>query len=64
MTGTRLFPAAVSPVVVQPGTREAKRPVLSDIAIAQAATARPIGEIATKLGILPAELVPYGHTKA
>ncbi len=40
------------------------RPVPSDIAIAQAATPRPIGEIAAEVGILPAELEPYGHTKA
>ena len=40
------------------------RPVPSDIAIAQAATPRPIGEIAAGVGILPAELEPYGHTKA
>jgi formyltetrahydrofolate synthetase len=41
-----------------------KRPVPSDIAIAQAATPRPISEIAEELGILPTELEPYGHTKA
>ena len=40
------------------------RPVPSDIAIAQAATPRPIGQIAEELGILTSELEPYGHTKA
>ncbi len=64
MTGTNLVRPAAAPVVVQPGTRDAKRPVPSDIAIAQAATVRPIGEIAARLGILPEELEPYGHTKA
>ncbi len=41
-----------------------KRPVPSDIAIAQAAVPRPIDEIAEELGILKSELEPYGHTKA
>lgn len=41
-----------------------KRPVPSDIAIAQAAAPRPIAEIAEELGILKGELEPYGHTKA
>lgn len=41
-----------------------KRPVPSDIAIAQAAVPRPIAEIADELGILTSELEPYGHTKA
>ncbi|HVU64686.1 MAG TPA: formate--tetrahydrofolate ligase [Phycisphaerales bacterium] len=40
------------------------RPVPSDIAIAQAATVRPIAEIAADLGIMPGEFEPYGHTKA
>ncbi len=38
--------------------------VPSDIAIAQAATLRPIVEVAAELGLTPDELVPYGHTKA
>ena len=38
---------------------------LSDLQIAQAATLAPIAEIARhKLGIDPAKLIPYGHTKA
>ncbi|MBS0198460.1 MAG: formate--tetrahydrofolate ligase [Planctomycetes bacterium] len=41
-----------------------KRPVPSDIAIAQAATPRPIMELAEELGIHADELEPYGHTKA
>ncbi len=41
-----------------------KRPVPSDIAIAQAAVPRPIAEIAEELGILKSEFEPYGHTKA
>lgn len=41
-----------------------KRPVPSDIAIAQAATPRPIAELAEELGILSSELEPYGYTKA
>ncbi|CAG0985012.1 formate--tetrahydrofolate ligase [Phycisphaerales bacterium] len=41
-----------------------KRPVPSDIAIAQSVTPRPISEIADDAGILQSELEPYGHTKA
>jgi len=37
---------------------------LSDIKIAQAATAQPIAEIGAKLGIPLEALLPYGHTKA
>ncbi len=36
----------------------------SDIEIAQAATMRPIGEIAAKLGIPNSAVSPYGHYKA
>lgn len=40
-------------------------PVPADIEIAEAAHLRPIAEIASeRLGIDPADLVPYGHTKA
>ena len=38
--------------------------VKSDIEIAQAATLKPIQEIADKLGIPQESLVPYGHDKA
>jgi len=38
--------------------------VKSDIAIAQAASVRPISEIADKLGIPPESLIPYGNDKA
>ena len=38
--------------------------VKSDIAIARAATKKPIREIAAKLDIPEADLVPYGHDKA
>jgi formate--tetrahydrofolate ligase len=38
--------------------------VPSDIAIAQAATLRPIAEVAATLGLTPDDLIPYGHTKA
>jgi len=38
--------------------------VKSDIEIAQAATVRPITEIAATLGIGPEALIPYGHDKA
>jgi formate--tetrahydrofolate ligase len=37
---------------------------MSDIEIARAATIKPIGEIADKLGIPKDALVPFGHTKA
>ena len=37
---------------------------MNDIDIAQAATIKPIGEIADKLGIPNDALMPYGHTKA
>ncbi len=38
--------------------------VRSDIEIAQAATLKPIQEIAEKLGIPTDDLIPYGHDKA
>jgi len=38
--------------------------VPSDIEIAQAAVPRPIAEVAAELGLSPAELLPYGHSKA
>ena len=38
--------------------------VPSDIAIAQAAKLRPIADVAAELGLGPADLLPYGHTKA
>jgi formate--tetrahydrofolate ligase len=38
--------------------------VPSDIEIAQAATPRPIADVAAELGLGPNELLPYGHTKA
>jgi formate--tetrahydrofolate ligase len=37
---------------------------MSDIEIARAATAKPIGEIATAIGIPDEALMPYGRTKA
>ncbi len=37
---------------------------MNDIDIAQAATIKPIGDIADKLGIPNEALMPYGHTKA
>ena len=36
----------------------------TDIEIAQSVTARPIAEIAAKLGLTPEQLIPYGHDKA
>lgn len=36
----------------------------SDADIARAAAIRPITEIAAKLGIDDAQLIPYGHSKA
>jgi formate--tetrahydrofolate ligase len=38
--------------------------VPSDIAIAQAATLRPIDEVAAEVGLRPDEILPYGRTKA
>ena len=38
--------------------------MLSDIEIAQAATLKPINEIAARLNIAPKDLIPYGHTIA
>jgi formate--tetrahydrofolate ligase len=38
--------------------------VPSDIAIAQAATLRPIADVAQALGLTPDDHIPYGHTKA
>jgi len=37
---------------------------MSDIEIARAATAKPIGEIAAQIGIPDESLMPYGRTKA
>ena len=37
---------------------------MSDIEIARAATIKPIGDIADKLGIPNDALMPFGHTKA
>jgi len=39
-------------------------PFPSDLEIAQAATPKPIADVATSLGIEPSELIPYGSTKA
>jgi len=36
----------------------------TDLEIAQAASVKPISEIAESIGILPEELIPYGSTKA
>lgn len=38
--------------------------MMTDIEIAQSVTARPIAEIAAKLGLTPGQLIPYGHDKA
>jgi formate--tetrahydrofolate ligase len=38
--------------------------IKTDIAIARAATKKPIREIAAKLGIAEEDIVPYGHDKA
>ena len=38
--------------------------MLTDIEIAQSVKARPISEIAAKLGLSPEQLIPYGHDKA
>ena len=40
------------------------KPVPSDLDIAQAATVRPIAEIADRLGIDRRHLIPFGHDKA
>ena len=41
-----------------------KRPVPSDLDIAQSIEPLPISQIAKEAGILPEELIPYGDTKA
>ena len=38
--------------------------MLTDIEIAQSVKARPISEIAAKLGLREEQLIPYGHDKA
>ena len=38
--------------------------MLTDIQIAQSVQARPIPEIAAKLGLGQQDLIPYGHDKA
>lgn len=50
--------------VTRPVPLELKRPVPSDIAVAQASIPRPIVELAEDIGILKNELEPYGFTKA
>src|SRR5438046_5974178 len=45
-------------------TEAKKKAVPSDIDIAQAATVKPIAEIAKKLGIPDSAISPYGHYKA
>src|SRR5438045_66104 len=45
-------------------TEEKSKAVPSDIDIAQAATVKPIAEIAKKLGIPDSAISPYGHYKA
>ncbi len=71
--GNVVHPAARKPRVTErePATQTwhptpllVRRPVPSDIAIAQDATLKPIAELAAEIGILPSELEPYGHTKA
>jgi len=43
---------------------ERTREVPSDLEIAQAATLKPIMEVAAAAGLFPDEVEPYGHTKA
>ena len=50
--------------VLPPVALTLKRPVPSDIAVAQASVPRPISELAEDAGILKHELEPYGFTKA
>ena len=50
--------------VVRPVALELKRPVPSDIVVAQASVPRPIAELAEDIGIAKSELEPYGFTKA
>ncbi|MBL9149630.1 MAG: formate--tetrahydrofolate ligase [Phycisphaerae bacterium] len=59
---TSPLPSAAS--APSPPAPSRRRPVPSDIEIAQAATPRPIAEIAAKAGIAADELEPYGFTKA
>ncbi len=39
-------------------------PIPSDIDIARAATIEPISALTERIGLLPDEVIPYGHTKA
>ena len=39
------------------------RPVPSDMEIASAQTPKPITQLAKEIGVLPAELIPYGSLK-
>jgi methylenetetrahydrofolate dehydrogenase (NADP+) / methenyltetrahydrofolate cyclohydrolase / formyltetrahydrofolate synthetase len=50
--------------VIHNPTLSLTTPVPSDIDIAQAATLRPIAQIAAEAGILDTELEPYGRYKA
>ena len=38
--------------------------MMTDIEIAQSVKARPIQEVAQRLGLTPEQLIPYGHDKA
>lgn len=68
MTRTQSPTMTDRPTATLPGYRplriNLKRPVPSDIAIAQAATAKPIAELAEEVGLQTAEYEPYGHSKA
>lgn len=48
-----------APLTIQPAT-----PVPSDIEISRSQEPKPISELATEVGILASEVIPYGSTKA
>ncbi len=50
--------------MIEPTPLKLKSPVPSDLEIAQAATLKPISQIAEEIGLLPEELLLYGPYKA
>src|SRR5512138_563395 len=62
--GFPLVPPEETPMLTAVAPEAKKKPVPSDIEIAQAAKMKPIREVAAKLGIPDDALSPYGHYKA
>src|SRR5512138_354955 len=62
--GFPLVPPEETPMLTAVAPEAKKKPVPSDIEIAQASKMKPIAEVAKKLGIPDDALSPFGHYKA